>query len=358
MDFADRIRQLVTQIPKQIGHIQTEEATKNALVMPFIQALGYNVFDPTEVVPELVSDFGTKKGEKVDYAILRDGKPIMLFECKTIGTNLGQVHTSQLFRYFTTTESRFGVLTNGIEYWFFSDLERANMLDEKPFLIVNLMEIDDSQIEELKKFSKSMFDVDQILDTASELKYTREIKKIIAQQLKEPDDDIVRLLAGRVFSGRVTQKVRDDFGIVVKKAFQQFLNDKINERLQSAMQKTSELPAVEASEETVQGEVREESDDSIVTTQEEIEAYMIVKSILREVINPKRVAMRDLKTYCGVLLDDNNRKPICRLHFHETSKYIGLFNKDKNEERVAIEEIDDIYKYADRLKETITYYES
>ncbi len=79
MDFIDRIRDLSTRIPKQLEHIQTEEATKNALIMPFISALGYNVFDPTEVVPEFTADVGIKKGEKVDYAIHLDGKPIMLF---------------------------------------------------------------------------------------------------------------------------------------------------------------------------------------------------------------------------------------------------------------------------------------
>src|SRR5690242_20022349 len=179
MDFIDRIRELSAQIPKikTQGLIKTEEGTKNALVMPFINALGYNVFDPTEVTPELIADVGVKKGEKVDYAILKDGKPIILFECKCCGTNLNDVHASQLYRYFSVTDARFGILTDGVVYHFFTDLEDKNKMDNKPFLIFDMLDIKEPLIEELKKFTKAAFDVDQIMSTASELKYTNAIKR-------------------------------------------------------------------------------------------------------------------------------------------------------------------------------------
>ena len=179
MDFIDRIREISARIPKQLDHIQTEEATKNALVMPFLSALGYNVFDPTEVTPELVADIGVKKGEKVDYAILREGKPIILVECKHHTVDLGKAHASQLYRYFGVTEARFGVLTNGIVYWFYTDLEAPNKMDARPFFEFNMLDFRDPTVEELKKFSKSSFDLDNILTTANELKYTREIRRII-----------------------------------------------------------------------------------------------------------------------------------------------------------------------------------
>lgn len=150
MDFIDQIRVLASRIANTKDIIQTEEATKNAMIMPFIQALGYNVFDPLEVTPELVSDVGTKKGEKVDYAILKDGKPIILFECKKCGGDLSINHASQLFRYFHVTEARFGVLTNGLIYRFFTDLEQPNKMDEKPFLEFNLLDFKDQDIDELK----------------------------------------------------------------------------------------------------------------------------------------------------------------------------------------------------------------
>lgn len=359
MDFIDKIQQISSNISKQLGHVHTEEATKTSMVMPFIQALGYNVFDPTEVVPEYIADVGTKKGEKVDYAILQDGKPIIIFECKSAGTKLGDVHTSQLYRYYTTTDVRFGVLTNGIEYWFFSDLEKPNVLDDKPFLMVNMLEVTDGQVEELKKFSKESFDVDHILTTASELKYTREIRKIIAQQLKEPDDEMVKLLAGRVYSGRMTQNTKEDFTVVVKNAFKQFLNSAIKDRLQSAIHETGESEVVnieEMAEETT-GETEEaDGKRKIITTQDEIDGYFIVKSILREVIDVHRIAMRDTQSYCGILLDDNNRKPICRLHFNYAQYYLEVFDAEKNGERIAIESVDSIYQHADKIKTVVEHY--
>jgi predicted type IV restriction endonuclease len=368
MDFIDKIKQISSQIPKQMEHIHTEEATKNALVLPFIQALGYEIFNPLEVVPEYIADFGTKKGEKVDYAIMRDGSPIMLFECKPIGTTLHINHMSQLFRYFTTSHpTRFGILTNGVEYAFHSDLEKANLLDDKPFFLVNLLEITDTEIEQLKRFSKPLFDVEQILTTATELKYTRELKRIINKQLREPDDDMIRLLAGQVYSGKLTQKMKEAFAVMVKKAFQQVINETINERIQSALHETSEMKTVTVSEGTAQitqpepeavvAEAPPVEGRKIETTQDEIDGYYVVKAILREILPVKRICMRDAQSYFSILLDDNNRKPICRLHFNRAKKQLSLFDNNRTEETVVIESVDDIYKYADRLKATIKLYE-
>jgi len=184
-EFDDKVRELAARIPGQREHIRTEEACKSALVMPFINALGYNVFDPREVTPELVADVGTKKGEKVDYAILRDGKPIMLFECKPCGCDLDLAHASQLYRYFSVTEARFGILTNGINYHFYSDLEAPNKMDAKPFLEINMLSLDDIAITELTRFSKAAFDVSSILATASELKYMKEIKRVLAGEMQQ-----------------------------------------------------------------------------------------------------------------------------------------------------------------------------
>lgn len=358
MDFIDKIREFASRIPNQLGHIQTEEATKNALVLPFITALGYNVFDPTEVVPEFTADIGTKKGEKVDYAVLKDGKPILLFECKWCGTDLEREHASQLYRYFSVTDGRFGVLTNGIIYRFYSDLEKENKMDEKPFFEFNMLNIDESLVEELKKFTKSSFNLESILTTAAELKYTREIKKIIEEQTKEPSDEFVKFFASQVYSGRMTQPVREQFSQITKKALKQFINDKISERLKYALAEERVVSEIETMNDEVQqiGTDKPQSDE-IITTEEEYEGYYLVKTILRETIDAKRVTMRDVKSYCNVLLDNNNRKPICRLYFNSSQKYIGLFDEQKNERTIPINEIDDIYKYADKLKSIVKYYD-
>ncbi|ERN42360.1 hypothetical protein KR51_00009730 [Rubidibacter lacunae KORDI 51-2] len=149
MDLIDRIKDLRSRNVKQLEHIRTEEATKNALVMPFISALGYDVFDPTEVIPEFTSDIGTKKGEKVDYAIKKDDNIIVLIECKWSGSNLRQEHASQLYRYFSATEARFAILTNGIEYEFYSDIDETNKMDARPFFTFNVLAFQDHQVKEV-----------------------------------------------------------------------------------------------------------------------------------------------------------------------------------------------------------------
>lgn len=372
MDLIDRIEELANRAPKQLEFCLTEEATKTALVMPFINVLGYDVFNPREVVPEFTADYGIKKGEKVDYAIFQDGKPIMLFESKWSGADLSKVHASQLYRYFSVLpDVRFGILTNGVEYRFFTDLDKPNVMDERPFFIFNLLAYQDRHVEELKKFSKSRFNLGEILTTASELKYTAAVRNIVAAEFEEPSDKFVVFLSRQVYTGRMTQSAKEQFSEIVQKALRRFLTDKINERLQSAMAEphVGETPAVvqmepedespEASDaERDPSVVRMDKAKGIVTTEDEIEALFAVKSILRDVIDAKRIHMRDAKSYCGILLDDNNRKPLCRLYFDREQKYIGFFDDKKNEERIPIAEIDDIYAHADRLLAALRGYDS
>ncbi len=244
MDLIDELNNLSSKVSKQKDMIQTEEATKNAFVMPFISALGYNVFEPTEVTPELTADVGTKKGEKVDYAILKEGKPIILFECKWCGVNLDKQHKSQLYRYFSVTEARFGVLTNGITYRFYTDLDEPNKMDAKPFMEFSILDVTETAVEVLKKFSQ--FSLEETLTAATELKYTKEIKRILAEQMTAPLEDFVRFFASQIYTGKLTQSVRQQFGELVKKALHQFVNEKINERLKFALLTEESLPSSES----------------------------------------------------------------------------------------------------------------
>lgn len=356
MDFADRLTQLAARIPRQLDHVETEEATKNALIMPFIQALGYDVFDPTVVVPEYTADVGTKRGEKVDYMILRDGRPAILIECKAAGGRLDIEQSSQLYRYFSVTEARVGVLTDGVRYRFFSDLEEPNRMDSRPFLEFSMLELGDGVAGELKRFTRESFDIERIISTASDLKYRRGIKKILAEEWTNPSEDLVRLLAGRVYSGRMTQGVREQFTALVKDAFHEFLSERVTQRLKSALERDGGEDEREAEEEA-EDAADLDSGNGIVTTEDEIEGYMVVRAILAETIDPKRVFMRDRKNYCGILLDDTNRRPICRLWFNTSQKYLGLFDAEKNEERVPIDGVPAIYQHAVRLRETVARYE-
>ena len=365
MDFSDRIRELATRVAKQVSNIQTEEATKNAFVMPFINALGYNVFDPTEVTPELHADVGVKKGEKVDYAILLDGKPIILFECKWHGADLSKEHGSQLYRYFSVTEARFSVLTNGIVYRFYTDLDAPNKMDAKPFFEFDLLNYRDQDLEELKKFSKSVYDLQLILTTASELKYTKEIQRILAQQLQQPSEEFVRFFTSQVYQGRMTQPIREQFTLTTQRAFKQFVHEQVNDRLKSALgadpQETAATPLttqpLAAPPVVAPGKPMTDS-GVVVTTSEELEAYFTIKAILHSVVSSKRIVMRDVQTYCGVLLDDNNRKPICRLYLNGPKKAIGLFdNQDRKEERLPLDSLESIHEFGDRLRATVRVYD-
>lgn len=350
MDLIDKLREIAAKIPKlkQEGLMKTEEGTKNALVMPFINALGYNVFDPLEVTPELIADVGIKKGEKVDYAVLKDGKPIILFECKIFGTDLSQVHASQLFRYFSVTASRFGVLTDGQVYRFYTDLEAPNKMDIAPFFVFDISDIKEPMVEELKRFTKPMFDQDSILTTASELKYKSAIKSYFEAQFDKPSDSFVRLFLqeSHAYAGRVTQTVIEQFTPLVKESLRLFVSDQIERRLKSALE--ADTRAKEETGETA-AVVVEPVVEKVVTTQDEMDAYLVVKAIVRGVIDVKRVVVKDVQSYCGILVDNNVRRPICRLYFNSAQKYIGFVHKDKSEEKLPITAIDDIYQYAERL---------
>lgn len=347
-DFQIEIKKLSTKVTALKNDILTEESTKNAFIMPLIQLLGYDIFNPTEVIPEFIADIGIKKGEKVDYAIMKDNKPIFLIECKKNGVNLNlDKHTSQLHRYFHTTKSRFGILTNGIQYKFFTDLIETNIMDNEPFLEFDIENVNDLNINELYKFHKSIFNIDLIFNNASNLKYSSLIKKLLINELNSPSDDFIKYITKQVYMGKVVnQKVLDQFTEIIGISFNQLFNDIINQKLQSALNvvKNDEIEILE-------------NDTKIITTDEEIESYHIIKSIVRDTIDIKRVFARDKQSYYGILLDDNNRKPICRMHLNGTKKYIGVFNENREEERFELESIDDIYLYTDQILNTISMYD-
>lgn len=345
MDFKDQISQLAARVEKMKNQIQTEEATKNALVMPFIQILGYDVFDPFEVNPEFIADLGIKKGEKVDYAIMKNGEPIIIVECKHHLEKLDP-HNSQLFRYFHVCKAKFSLLTNGLIYRFYTDLNDANKMDEKPFFEFNITEIKDAQIEELKKFHKSYFDVENISNTASDLKFTNELKGLITSELRNPSTIFVKHFASQVYQGKLTEKILTQFAELVKRSSNQVLNDAITDRLKTALGK-EEANSTE-NEVKVTNEPIMVSENGIVTTEEEIEGFFIVKSILRGIVDTKRIVHRDAQSYFAILLDDNNRKTICRLYLGN-KKYLVVLDENKKEVKQELSTVDDIYGHTDLL---------
>ena len=362
MDFAELLAAMALKVRNQRDAISTEEGTKNAFVMPFISTiLGYDVFNPLEVVPEFTADVGIKRGEKIDYAIVRSGEVQMLIECKKSTEPLKVEHASQLFRYFAVTNARIAVLTNGQVYQFFTDLDAPNRMDEKPFLVLDLLDIDETLIPELRKLTKDVFDLDSIINAAGELKYIGQIKRTIAAQFKEPDDEWIRFFTTRVYDGAFTQKVREQFTSLVNKAAKQYLNDQVNDRLKKALGGSTFATAEPTTQDVVTSQPAAvddlDRDTEIETTLEELEGYQIVKAIACSEVKPQRVVNRDSKSYFAIILDDNNRKPIARLHFNsKKQKYIGLFDEAKTETRHPIESLDEIYEYAEAIREAVKRY--
>ncbi len=349
MEFKAQIKSLGQRIEQLKEQVCTEEATKNAFIMPFIRELGYDVFNPAEVVPEFIADIGIKQGEKIDYAILKDGEPVILIECKHHSNLLNINNESQLFRYFHTTKAKFAILTNGLEFKFYTDLNEPNKMDEKPFFFFDITDLKDNQIEEIKKFHKAHFDFENIVNTASDLKYTGELKKLIHSEFNNPSADFVRLLAKQVYPGLVTAKVLEQFTNLTKKSIQQYLSDIITERLKSALTKEDEI----VKEKTAELELPHLEESSIITTEEELEGFMIVKTILRQKTAVERIHYRDAQSYLAVLLDDNNRKTLCRLYLNGKKKYLAVLDENKKENRWELFSLDDIFNYSEQLFEVI-----
>lgn len=360
MDFKDTVLQLAEKIAKQKDAITTEEGTKNAFIMPIIAALGYDIFNPFEVVPELDCDLIKKKGEKIDYAIMKNDQPILLIECKHCKQDL-DLHNTQLQKYFVASNARFGVLTNGIEYRFYTDLDKPNIMDEKPFLIVNMLDLSEADTEQLKKFHKSYYNEDDILSTANELKYTTEIKAIAEKEFAAPSAEFVRFFAKQAYDGVITQKIIEQFTPFVKRSINGVVNDIISDRLNIAI-KTETAPVEiqpqqeggeQVEEKLPEGVVFMDKETGIITTQEEIDAYNIVRSILRQHVDVQRITYKDNKSYFVVNLDGSSWW-ICRLALGTRKKLIYFpVDNYKSNEAIEIESIDDIFKYADRLTESL-----
>ena len=357
MDLIDKLTELAGRIQRQKDSVLTEEAAKTAFVLPFLQSLGYDVFNPSEVIPELTADHGVKKGEKVDYAIKQDEKIVILIECKPIGADLEAKHAGQLFRYFAVTDARFGVLTDGVRYLFFSDLEKENRMDDRPFFEFNLFQFGESQVEELKKFTKTSFNLDTIISTASNLKYHKALVAEIKSEFDSPSEDIVKLLTGRVYNGRFTQQIRDQFTELTQRAMKDYVRERVNERLKTALDTDkSEEVSVPQETESAAKQVQELESDGIETTPEELEGHRIIRAIGAEFVDPERIAIRDAKSYCAILLDDNNRRPICRLHFGKTKMAITIFAPD-NESKFDLEKVINIYQHRTLIQSAITQYD-
>ena len=345
MEFVEKIKELKERAINLKDNLKTEEATKNALVLPFLNALGYDVFNPLEVIPEYIADSRLKKDEKVDYAILLDNKPIILIECKKVENEKLDIkkHGGQLFKYFTASKAKFIIFTNGLVYKFFSDIDEQNILDREPFFIFNLLDFKPNQVVTLESFCKEKFDIEKVYSSAGDLKYIKSFEEVIEKEYRNPSDDFVKYLLDKseIYDGIKTSKVIERHKKTAVEAFNLFMSKVMKTSLDFNL-------AVKTKE-------QDETDDKeVVTTLEEIEGYAIVKSILNGVIDITRVTYRDNLSYFNVILDDNILKTICRLYLNKSNKYISFLNnqdgeKRSKEEKILINSVSDIFNFKEKI---------
>jgi hypothetical protein len=331
----------------------TEEATKTALVQSMLSALGYDIMDPGEVYPEFTADIGTKKGEKVDYAICRNDEPRIFIECKSLNDKLTSDHENQLRRYFNAvTAVKVAILTNGLIYRFFSDFDQPNIMDKKPFFEFNIEKYTSEGLETLKQFSKSDLDIDKFIPTAKNLYVLQNLISVITAEMESPSEELVKILGSRIYNGRMTKGILQEYTTLVKKAYKQIIDDRINSLLNVAREK------IEASQQenvVIEGP-EEKIEESVVTEDEEI-GYYIIRAICAKVVHISRIHIRDSKTYCAVLFDNNNRKPIARMYFNNPNKkYLVWFNEEWKEQREPISEVHDIYQWQEQIRATVQLY--
>lgn len=356
MDLKDNIEELVKKIEKYKERISNEEMTKTAFILPFFEMLGYDTRNPFEFHAEFTADIADAKGEKVDYAILIDDIPRILIECKDCNNSLDNCD-KQLTRYFNVTPAKIGILTNGIIYKFYTDLEKPNMMDEKPFLEINLLNIKDYQITELKKFARNSFDIDNILNSAEELKYSNAIKKLLKMEFEKPSENFKTFILNEVYDGVKTQKVKDRFTDTIIKSINEFVNDIVRNKLEGALEGNQR----KESKEIVEEEIIKQDENKIITTEEEIEAFSIIKSLIRSEFDIERVGYKDTQSYLGIILDNKVSKWICRLYFNGPIKYIRFpeLNDDGIKikgPKISLGSLNELFNYKEEILKSIKLY--
>ena len=265
-------------------------------------------------------------------------------------SDLKTAEMGQLSRYFQATNARIGILTNGQTFLFYSDLDKPNLMDERPFAEINLFDLKSAPLEQIKQMSKAMFDIDTLLSTAERLKYLRGVKEQLKAELTDPSEWLVKEMAGRVHSAkRTSSQLLEKFKPIVIDAIKAYINDKINERLSSAM----EVEKAQAEVATpVPVDLSEDEETGIVTTKEEYEGLYIIRAICASEIDPSRLTEKDTKTYCNVLLDNNSWKSIVRMHFNGAQKKLEIFD-DADPKMVPLESLSSIYQLAERIRSAL-----
>lgn len=340
MTLKEGLLQLGARIESQKEGLKPDEAqTKLWFINPWIELLGYKISEMSDVVPEFQASSSGGTNHRVDYMIRKDGSEIFIIECKKFNEKVAK-HGYQLSNYFNHLHKiKLGILTNGITYYFYSDVENNNVMDSEPFFEFNITDFNDEQAEILEMFSKSKFDEKAILEKARKLTYIKDIKKVLYTELTSPSKDFIKYIAEKAYlekrRGSITEKVRIMFAELVNISLPVVINQLISNRI-------IKVGAVAEAEET-------ESEGNIVTTQEEIDAYLIIKAIIRKNIAADRILYKDHQNYFSVRIDGRSHNTICRLYLNSKRKQIRIYDSSRAEQIYEIAHIDQIYDHSEKL---------
>lgn len=334
MTFHNDLARHVEQVRARLPHLKGEEATKQALVIPLLQLLGYDVFDPREVKPEYTADFAVKRAgqlEKIDYAICSEGQPVLFIECKAHDQVL-EDHSGQLARYFNATPSvRIALITNGTRLRVFTDLRQPNVMDTTPWLEIDLLSLKPVELDALRRLRKTEYASEAVVALAEEMVYYSSMTAYISQQLRDPSESFVRHVAGEVLpSTRLTKNLVERLAPILKKSVQSAVLENV---AKSFAAPPSDPPAPPPVEELRESHERVASADGIETTREELTCFELASDWIRETHPDSGVAYRDSKAYL-TLHQNNIRKWFVRLNVQRAPFWVAFRHVQPEELRL------------------------
>lgn len=329
MTFAKALDEIRTRLAKFGDHLDNEETTKDVLIRPMIQALGYDTSDPTQVKAEYSVNLPKGGRGRADYVIVHDGKPAIVMECKALGVPLDHKIQQQMLKYARALGAFAGIVTDGDWYLCFANVDDGDTIDNRCYHALALSDTQDDDERALELLSKASLFRKQLREQAGALMSAIDQEESLSQVLNDP------LLLQEIYR----------LGGIEDESQREKESAATIDSLQIMIQREVERVA--------SGDLE---NPGVVTTNDEVDAYLLCKGMLHGVVDADRIAFRDSKTYASVFIDDNNRKPICRFHFNGRLKQVGTFDSDKQETRHAIEDLDDILKLAPKLRRTARQY--
>lgn len=325
-----------------VQHLDTEESTKTALIMPFLMELGYNVFNPQEVIPEFTADIAKRNGEKVDFAIKINEKVSIIIEAKKVTENLSN-HSKQLARYYVNTEAKIAILTNGLEYWFYTDLDKVNIMDAEPFFKINLTSITEAEIIQLQDFTKDKFDETRLYGHAEKSRKQKRIATTIVNQFRNPDDEFVKIIMKDIQENTDNEEIVNNYKELIVKSYDDIMNKEMLTRMFPNQQLDIDLDIIN----------KEKCKREVLTTENELAIYHYIQTLFKmnDYIDIDKLSWRDNASYFNIVYDNKITKWIIRVYDKKDLKIV--IHNENEDITIVLNHPIDILDYEDNIIQAI-----